>query len=214
MTRAEFTTAMLYLETACRKQFTANEAEVYFDLLGDLPAAALLAGVKRVLLEHRWASLPTVAELREAAVEAQRGEVKTLSAAEAWALAWKAVGDTDPEVEGSFARATKDCPPLVVEAIRAMGLPALCYGDEPVGVLRGQFFKVFEQLAARQRRTDLYPAALKPAPRPTGELELISDTIRRRLDDSSARQTDPPQPDRPDHGGGRPPAGGGRADGG
>ena len=52
-------------------------------------------------------------------------------------------------------------PPLVVEAMRAFGIPALCYGKEPVTVVRAQFAKIFEQLAARERRLRLMPPAMR-----------------------------------------------------
>src|SRR5262249_4373334 len=136
----------------------------------DLPLDVLKLAAKRVVLEHRWATFPTVAELRAAAAETMQGQVAELSPAEAWAIAWRVVGSTDPEVEGSFQRASKGVPPLVVEAIRAFGLNSLCYGKEPVGVVRGQVLKVYEQLAAREQRTALMPASVRAAIEGIGKL--------------------------------------------
>lgn len=163
MSREEFLKAVAYVTAACGKALAPASLEVYFDCLGDLPYDVMLTAAKRVVLEHKFATFPTVAEFREAAAETLRGRVKELSAAEAWEAAWAVVRNTDPEIEGSFARATRDTPPLVVEAIRAFGLQALCYGKEPVGVVRGQFLKIFEQLAARDRRAALLPAPVKLA---------------------------------------------------
>jgi hypothetical protein len=161
--RTEFTRAMAYVGTATGKPLSGDALEVYFDLLGDLEYATLMLAVKRVLVEHRWANFPTVAELRQAAVETLRGEASELSESEAWAMAWRIVGDTDPEVEGSFTRACDkaSAPPLVIEAVRSMGLNPLCYGHEPVGVLRGQFLKTYGQLAGRERRLALLPPAVR-----------------------------------------------------
>ena len=165
MTHIEFAKIAAYIGTAVRKPLTPNELDVYFDLLGDLDANALLVAAKRVLLEHKYATFPSVAELRAAAVETQRGAVSDLTPAEAWALAWWVAGNCDPEVDGSFERACAKAkaPPLVVEAIRGMGLADLCYGKEPVGVIRGQFLKCFEQLQARDRRAALLPPAVREA---------------------------------------------------
>jgi hypothetical protein len=165
MTRSEFAMAMAYVGTAMAKPLSAEAHEVYFELLGDLNYQTLMVAVKRVLLEHRFPTFPSVAELRQAAAETIRGEAVELSECEAWGKAWQIVGDTDPEVEGSFERACRraKAPPLVVEAIVTMGLNAMCYGDEPVGVVRGQFLKVFAQLAARERRLALLPPALRTA---------------------------------------------------
>lgn len=157
MTRPEFAQIIAYLTAGCGKPLADAALEVYFDLLGDLPFDAMKLAAQRVLLEHRWATFPSIAELREAATATMRGQVAALSPAEAWALAWDAAGRIDPEQEGSAERGLRDLPPLVVEAIRAFGLPALCYGQEPVGVVRAQFTKIYEQLAAREQRTALLP---------------------------------------------------------
>jgi hypothetical protein len=170
MTKAEFLPVMAYIAAAIGKPFAPEAAAVYFDLLGDLPLDVLRVTAKRVVLEHKWSSFPTVAELREAAAETMRGEVKELSPAEAWKIAWAVAGDTDPEVDGSFVRACKkaSAPPIVIEAIKTFGLNALCYGKEPVGVIRGQFLKVVEQLQARDRRHALLPAPVKQEVRAIG----------------------------------------------
>lgn len=163
MTRVEFAKAMAYVGTATGKPLNTEGLEVYFDLLGDLDYGVLMLACKRVLFEHPWATFPSVAELRQAAVDAVRGQVSELSEAEAWAIAWRVIADTDPEVDGSFVRACQraKAPPLVVEAVQAMGLTSMCYGDEPVGVIRGQFLKTFGQLAGRERRLALLPQSLR-----------------------------------------------------
>lgn len=163
MTRAEFLKVAVYIEVGIGKALTADAKDVYFDCLGDLSAEVMALAAKRVLMEHKWANFPSIAELREAAAETQRGQVKELSPAEAWAIAWKIAASTDPEVDGSFARAAKNAPPLVLEAVRAFGLLDLCYSKDPIGVMRGQFLKIFEQLAARDRRRALLPATLTKA---------------------------------------------------
>lgn len=161
MTRAEFATVMAYLEAACGKPLAQKSLDVYFDLLGDLSAEVLSIAAKRIAVEHKWATFPSVAELREAASETLRGEVKELSAAEAWEWAWSAVKSIDLEIEGSCERACRGLSNTVLEAMRAFGIPALVYGKEPLGVVRAQFTKIYEQLAARDRRAALLPAALK-----------------------------------------------------
>lgn len=171
MKSLEFAEVMAYISAATTKPLSPEAAEVYYDLLGDLPAEVLRVAAKRVVLEHRWATFPSVAELREAASETMRGQVKELSPAEAWDLAWGAVAYMDPEQEGSVARVTAGLPPLVVETMQAFGVPALCYGKEPVGVIRGQFLKMFEQLAARDRRMALLPASLKHAIASIGSIQ-------------------------------------------
>jgi len=163
---------MGYLGIGCGKPLSADALEVYFDLLGDLDRETLQIAAKRVLLEHRWATFPSVAELREAAALTVRGSETELTAAEAWELAWSAVGKMDLEIIGeyivngkTYANQAASCldglPSLVVEAMVVFGVPAMCYGSEPVGVIRGQFTKIFEQLAARDKRVALIPLPMR-----------------------------------------------------
>lgn len=163
MNRVEFGKAIAYLTGGIGKALTADQLEVYFDCLSDLPFDSLMIAAKRVLMNHRWASFPSIAELREAASETMRGRVSELAPAEAWEMAWKAVARIDPEVVGSFDRATAGLPKVVVDSMKAFGVFPLCCGSDPVGVVRGQFLKIYEQLAARDKRAALLPAAVKKA---------------------------------------------------
>ena len=161
MTRSEFATAMAVIAAACSKGLSAEAMEVYQDLLGDLPLSVLKLAAKRVALENRYSVFPTVAEIRQAAIEVSRGQVGELSTAEAWALAWNAASKIDLEIPGSAECHCKELPPLVVEAMRAFGLPSLCQSADPVSVMRGQFLRIYDQLAARDRRVALLPDSMK-----------------------------------------------------
>ncbi len=161
MTDNEFAEVLAYIGAAIQKPLSQESVSVYWDLLGDIPIDALRVAAKRVVLQHKWATFPSVAELREAAAETMQGRVKDLSAAEAWKYAWRGAGRIDPEVQGSIERACKTLPPLVVEAMQTFGIHALCCGKEPVGVVRSQFMKIYEQLQARTQRERLLPQAVK-----------------------------------------------------
>ena len=161
MSRSEFAGVMAYLGVGIGKPLGPESLAVYFDCLGDLSLETLQIAAKRVLMEHKWATFPSIAELRAAASETARAVVKELSAGEAWEMAWRAIGRIDLEIDGSLQRALSGLPPIVVEAMKEMGIPALVYGKEPVGVLRGQFVKFFEGIAARDQRTALLPAKVK-----------------------------------------------------
>lgn len=176
MTRPEFAACMAYVAHAIGKPLAPDAAEVYWDLLNDLNTVVLCIAAKRVVLEHTWASFPLPAQFRAAAAETVRGDVNALSAAEAWRLAWHAAAHIDLEIAGSAERHLEDLPPLVVEAMQVFGLSALCCGKEPVGVIRAQFIKIYEQLAARDRRTALLPAGLK---REIARIGQMPEEIRR-----------------------------------
>lgn len=160
MTREDFARIAAVLTLGTGKPLTTDAAEVYFDCLGDLSFDVAKIACKRVLMEHKWATFPSIAELREAAAETLQGTVKELTSGEAWAMAWRAVGCIDPEISGSYSRGVAHLPPIVVEAMEAYGINPLCYGKEPVGVIRGQFIKIFDGLAARDKRRALMPKKL------------------------------------------------------
>ena len=162
MTRDEFIKVLAYLSAGSSKSLAPAGVEVYFDCLADLPFDVLAIAAKRVILEHKFATFPTVAELREAAALTTRGEVAGMTSAEAWALARRIAANTDPEVEGDYSRqcAKYNPPPIVRQSIEAFGLLSLCYGDDPDGVQRGQFMRIYDELAKREKRHALMPAAV------------------------------------------------------
>ena len=184
MTKVEFAKCMAYVSVACGKPLSAEAAEVYFDLLADIDYDTMQTAAKRVLSEHVWATFPSIAELRQAAAATKLGVVTELSPAEAWDLAWRAAGSIDLDIQGPYISGDKvyasqaacvleGLPPIVVEAMRSFGIPAMVYGTEPVGVVRGQFMKIVEQLQARDRRDALLSPAVKEAiaaNRPPAEL--------------------------------------------
>lgn len=174
MTREQFAVVHGYLACGTGKELTAEAMEVYFDCLDDLDFGVMQLAAKRVLMEHPWPNFPSVAELRQAAVESNRGEVKETSATEAWDLAWGAISNLDPELPHTIERTKARLPPLVWQAIQAFPLNALVYGDEPVGVLRGQFLRMYSDLAARERRKALMQPATLAALDEIRERKVIS----------------------------------------
>lgn len=197
MNRAEFAKIMAYIGKAISKPPDAEQVEVYFDLLGDLDEDVLRMAAKKVCLDHPWPSFPSVAELRKAAAQAMRGNAADLSPADAWELAWRAARRIDLEEAdamdkgGSIDRACSHLPPLVFRAMRAYGLPSLCYGKDPVGVVRGQFMKIYEQIQNRENELALLPPALKAqieakAPQPiAGSVASLAGKIGRMEGETS-----------------------------
>ncbi len=170
MTRMEFTAGVAFVERAVGVAMGRDRVDAFFELLGDLECEIFLIACRRVVLEHRWNTFPSIAEIRQAASETRRGQLAELSAAEAWRLAWSATGRIDPEILGSAERACARLPAIVVEAMTSFGINALCYGKEPVGVVRGQFLKIFESLAAREKRLALIPPHVAAAVTSIGRL--------------------------------------------
>jgi hypothetical protein len=172
MNRKDFAACLAYVETACKTPLSDKEAEVYWDLLRDLPLDVLRIACKRVVLEHPYKSFPSIAQLRQAASETILGQVAELAPAEAWRLASQAMSKIDPEISGPYSLNGKEYPsqtvailaslPLLVrKTVSAYGIRSWTHGREQVGVVRAQFLKMFEQNVAHHKRLALMPDALK-----------------------------------------------------
>lgn len=198
MTRQEFASIIAYLSAAVGKPIAEAEKErtlrleVYFDLLGDLSVEVLKVAAQRVALSHKWATFPTPAEIREAAAETARGDAKALTAADAWTLARKVAARYDPEIQGEYisngvrypshwAFVSKDLPPLVVKAMDSFGVLSLVYSDDPAGVVRGQFTKLFDQLNEAEKRHALLPANVRQAIDAIGQRSTLPAPVAQAL---------------------------------
>ncbi len=157
MTRAEFVNITAYITAAIDKPLTPDRAEVYYDLLGDISADIFQLAAKQVVLNHKWNTFPSAAELREACTDIASGG--RLSSADAWAIAWGVTGRIDPEIPHTM-EVLNHVHPLIRKAMETFGINPLCYGKEPVGVARAQFMKIYEQLAEAENRRKLLPPAL------------------------------------------------------
>jgi hypothetical protein len=172
MNRKEFSKIIAYIATATDKELNRDRLEVYFDLLGDLPFEVMLPAAKKVVLEHPWATFPSAAELRAAAMVVARGKVAEVTPMQAWEMARRFGEKYDPERRGEyfahgktwpsqFEALTAKLPPIVVKAIKAFGPLSLSVGKEPIGVLRSQFCETFEGIVKSEERAALLPAPLK-----------------------------------------------------
>lgn len=183
MNRSEFASIMAYVQTGLglpkEKCLDKARTMIYFDLLGDLSADVLRVVAKRLLLEHRWANLPTVAEFREEAAKVINSQTQ-IPAAEAWEQAWGATKVMDPEIDGSIERSCENLPAIVVRSMKAYGFLSLCYGREPIGVVRAQFMKIYEQIAEQEKQSALMPNRLKSIPGKTVEV-IATNTILKSI---------------------------------
>lgn len=124
------------------------------EMLADMPYEVAEAALLKVLATTKF--WPTMAEIREAAltITGQQG----LTPAEAWALVEQA-----NERYGYYraAEGMRSLPPLVQTVVRALGgFQEICSSEEPA-VVRGQFLKMYEQYAAREREMAVLPANVR-----------------------------------------------------
>lgn len=167
MTRIEFAPIMAYLATACGASApTREQAEVYFDLLGDLPAQLVQSAAKQVAMEHNYPNLPPVGLIRKAAIALRE---PTTPGPKAWEMFCKAVsrygsGRQRLWANGRFHEIDNEqlglasLPPDVARAARAFGWNTLCDTTrEDMGIAQTQFLKVYAQLGAHEQREAIMP---------------------------------------------------------
>ena len=120
------------------------------DLLSDIPFNVAKAALIKVLATAKF--WPTVAEIREAAlfVTNQQG----LSPAQAWGLFEQA-----DEKYGYYraVEAMESLPVTVQQTIKAMGGFRSLSASESPSVTRGQFLKMYEQIASREKEMSVLP---------------------------------------------------------
>src|SRR5262249_9799575 len=141
MTREEFAVVMALLASATGKAIDDKQAEVYFELLGDLPAEALRFAAKRALLESAYPVLPPVGVLRKLAVEATNGCDREPTPDEAWNIVRRAIRDFGYRHQEEGIESLPAGP--IRRAVQCLGWQSLCDSTEPE-ICRAQFRKAFE----------------------------------------------------------------------
>lgn len=157
MTREEFAAATAVLEAGVNHSLTSQAAEVWYSILGDLPAESLQVAVRRYLAEAEYPGMPPVGKIRRLAVEDIHG--LPLTAGEAWDAVLTAVrrhGFYDAK------RGVDSLDPLTRRAMRAVGgFVAVCDCTE-ISILAGQFRRAYESLENRQQGMLRLPEDVRP----------------------------------------------------
>jgi len=128
----------------------------YRKLLADLDYSAAHAAVGRLLASSRF--MPTIAEIREAALVTERGTRR--AGGEAWGDFLAAVGKFGMNREPIFGD------PLVARTVRALGWKELCQSETQVAD-RARFIELYDRLASTERTELQLPESLRkelPAP--------------------------------------------------
>lgn len=148
----------------------------YASLLDDLTYEQCNAALRVLLQTRTW--LPSVADIRLAVVDMQRGPVK--AGADAWGNVLKAISS-----KGSYRRPGVDfqfSDPVVARCVEAMGWSNLCLSENATAD-RARFIELYDKLAAQGTREAQSPALAAAreaqqlgAPEP---LSLVANLARR-----------------------------------
>lgn len=155
MTKGEIAKLLAVL-AASYPRFESNDlkVQVWHEMLGDLDYSIASMAIKKLIMQNTFP--PSIAEVRKAAIEMINPERVTSS--EAWGEVTRAIRNFGYYRE---EEALANMSPITARVVRYMGWRDICLSEEPSGVLRGQFLKMYEQVANREVEERLLPSAFK-----------------------------------------------------
>ena len=149
-----------------QREIRPETVEEYARMLADLDYGAACEAVAHLKATVKW--FPTIAEIRQRATENASG---LATAEEAWLELKRAFGTVGHIGTPAWSSET------MARAVEAMGgWRMLCASEEPEGVLRAHFLRVFDAFRSRvvtEANTGaLLPVAMRPLPIAAAVLEL------------------------------------------
>lgn len=143
------------------------KVHVWHEMLGDLDYAVVSMAVKKLIMQNTFP--PAIAEVRKAAAELTNPE--NLTSSEAWGEVTSAIRNYGYYREGE---ALASMSPTTAQVVRYMGWREICMSED-IGVIRGQFLRMYEQIATREQEKQLLPSAMQT------EIKKLADKFNIRL---------------------------------
>jgi hypothetical protein len=155
MTKKEVAKLLAVLAAAYPKfEVDDLKVHVWHEMLQDIDYEVAGVAAKKLILEKTFP--PSIAEVREA-ITSITSPPQVLPA-EAWGevkCAIRKYGSyREEEALASLSERTR-------EAVRCMDWQELCLSQDPEGVLRAQFMRIYEQVSGREVQERLMPADLQ-----------------------------------------------------
>ncbi len=154
MTKGEVAKLLVVLAASYPKfEVDDLKVQVWHEMLGDLDYSLANLAIKKLILESTFP--PSIAEVRKAAMEILNPDVMT--AADAWGEVVQAIR------RYGYYRAEEalaSMSPETARVVRSIGWQEICMSEEP-GVIRGQFLKMYQQVAEREQKEKLLPQGLR-----------------------------------------------------
>ena len=133
-----------------KEPVTLERQRIYEELLADLPDEVLTAAVKRCIAEHKYPTLPTIADIRGRAVEIMAADLQQKSALQAWGEVVGMMRHTKHYWEGGQLRKRPDrLDDLTERCVEAIGgWPYLRMSEDAMSD-RARFCEVYATLQNR-----------------------------------------------------------------
>jgi len=156
-----FLPVMAFLAAATQREPSPETIRVYHRMLGDIPLATLQAACERAIATHKFATLPTVGQIRELSAQ-MSGQQCNLSAMEGLEQARRAINQAGGGYASSDDRnsAYAKLGPLVARVVQAFGWDAICNCDNRE-TLQAQWRRHFEEVVSRCNLEAVQPARLR-----------------------------------------------------
>ncbi len=163
------TAAYPRFDTFKDKEEARPVVELWAEMLADIPFSVVELAVKKLVLESPYP--PTIADVRKRAVEIMTPPEDRIDAAEAWGEVIRAM-----RFYGYYQEkeALESMSPRVARVVKYMGWQEICLSDQP-GVARGQFLKMYQQVAEREQKERLLPDVMRK------EMQRIADGMNVKL---------------------------------
>ena len=135
-------------------QSSKERTAIWHKMLGDLDYTIAEMAVQKLISESPYP--PTIHDIRKRVVEVQFPDLPT--AAEAWGIMLKNIRNY-----GSYRvqEGLDALPPVVKEVAQYMGYKEICQTEEPEGVTRAHFMKMYEQILNRRKGEQILPLPLQ-----------------------------------------------------
>ena len=154
MTKGEIAKILAVLAAAYPKfEVDDVKVQVWYEMLGDLEYSIVNIAIKKLIMQNTFP--PSIAEVRKAVTELMNPEQVTSS--EAWGEVTRAIRNYGYYHE---EEALASMSPITAQLVRYMGWREICMSED-IGVIRGQFLKMYQQVRERDRREMLLPADLR-----------------------------------------------------
>lgn len=154
MTKGEVAKLLVVLAASYPKfEVDDVKVQVWYEMLGDLDYAVASMAVKKIIMQNTFP--PAIAEVRKAAAELTNPE--NLTSSEAWGEVTRAIRNYGYYREGE---ALASMSPTTAQVVRYMGWREICMSED-IGVIRGQFLRMYEQIATREQEKQLLSTTMQ-----------------------------------------------------
>lgn len=132
------------------------KVEIYHETLGDINFSLIQKALAKILMSEESNFAPSIATIRRTCLSMVKPESE-ITASEGWGEVTRAISNfgwsRETEALASMSEVTR-------RVCKMLNWQEICQSEE-LGVIRGQFMKMYSQVAEREKQDALIPANMK-----------------------------------------------------